>query len=195
MSILPMVVVMAGLPATQGSVVTCALSKDLPLASLTTGCQLVIDGAPDGFPAAYLRCVTGVNKVLSSLKDLRGFAHIETEQQALEFVRLFSVQGRWRLSGIADYAEPVPSDQDAQECFLVRRARFKTCCTEARVTSRREANDGGTAFEVSRLLVDQKYRVYRVKEVVGQDGSYDLVARKRLRLRGEALGSFTLFTY
>ena len=120
--------------------------------------------------------------------------HIQGGEQALEFVRLFSRDGHWRLSGVDDYAEPVPGPSSDPTNFVVQSRDFARCCTAAAVREYK-GGSGKTEFEITRTLVDREYRVYRVTEVVGEDGDWQLVRQEKLAADGRTLGEFLLLNH
>jgi len=139
----------------------------------------------------WLLCDSAPERRVRALGDLQGSVRIGTAEQALEFVRLFSTEGRWRFSGVADYVEPVPGDRDVAACFVVARHRYGHL---PRIATSQAGDDpkGTGPFVVRRLLVDQEYKVYDATERVARDGGYMIETVPVTGLDGGALGAFLL---
>jgi hypothetical protein len=74
---------------------------------------------------------------------------------------------------------------------MVEQKRFANCCEAAAVREDKRPT-GERVFEVKRLLVDLDYRVYRVTEVVGENGEWQMSGREPVAMDGTALGRFLL---
>lgn len=131
-------------------------------------------------------CGTSEPARIRGLNDLHNLVTIDSEEKALEFVRLFSAKGRWMLTGVADYAEVLPGDNPERSFFIVSRKSFATCCRPPSV--HRIVDSGVAAFEVERAVVDPSYRVYLQKEVVRKDGAWRIAGRQELKVDGRTLG-------
>lgn len=129
---------------------------------------------PLGTPVqAFLRLVAvkGEDKVeISSVEDLRQFVTINSPEQALEFVRLFTSIDKHYLFPAINYIEP-------------RRARGQPGVGELTAEDEKRLNleppkvrAEDDTFIVERNLLERSGKLFRATESVGKDGTYALVA-------------------
>jgi len=166
-------------------------ATDFELSSLRPGCRMqsgLVD--EERYLAVEVHCDKQPPVRVRNLADLRDLVAINDEASALEFVRLFSRDKHWMLTGIAEWAEVVPAEKKDLTNFVVSHRVFGQCCVPASV--RAIDDSGGKSFEISRVLVDRSYRVYLVTEVVQKNGVYQIANRKRLKVNGRDLGLWVI---
>ena len=151
------------------------------LSSIRSGCGMQSGSADEfGYLVVTVGCEGRPALRVQGLGDLRDLVRVDDEAKALEFVRLFSTDQHWMLTGIAEWAEVLPGSESDLRSFIVNQRAFKNCCVPATVRSIGNPTDD-MSFEIKRVLVDRSYRAYLVTEVVKADGAYQMTERKRLK--------------
>jgi len=159
------------------------------LTSLRGDCRLELRSGRKPWPMLWLACKR-CSFVLLGRASLEGHVAIQTPEQALEFVRLFSTPNTWYLSRLERMVEVTAGKEADRARFVVSEERFSECCVPPTATLTGASTDDVKWFEVRRTVVEEDYRAFAITEAVDSDGNYTITDKKRLRVPGKELGAF-----
>lgn len=162
---------------TSGDEVTCsAFKSDF---TFVEGCRGVC-----GFPSeAFMRLVAvqGPTKyMLNTRTSLVGFVRIDTDQKALDFVRLFSKRETHHLFDDADFLELPPYVAGSpfwHDLDSANRVRISGIPIDDPPVEVAESNG---AYRITRYGMDWDRHVLKVTEMVGTNGAYAITDRQIL---------------
>ncbi len=150
--------------------------RPVPLSSLVDGWRLYEgEGELTGVPReafARLFAVRGDEaRILYRTTSLAGYVRIETAEQALEMVRLFSSVDTGYL--FEDFGEvEIRMAKGEPELGEITEEEYRRLrISEPSVTRH------GASFVITRCLADEQHHAWRVRELVHEDGSYRLTDR------------------
>jgi hypothetical protein len=129
-------------------------------------------------PQAFLKLIAVKGKeknVLSNTKSLEGYFWIKTEENALEFVRLFTNFNTQYLFRDADWIELKKKSKDSERESIpgyIEESEFeKLKLFEPRVTRIKKKK---YVFVVERCLLNSKGEVFQTRETVWENGAYNI---------------------
>lgn len=150
--------------------------RPVSLSSMVDGWKLYEgEGALTGVPReafAHLVAVRGdERRILYRTTSLAGYVRIDTPEQALEMVRLFSSVDLGYL--FEDFGEvEIAAANGEPELGEIAEEEYRRLRLSAPSVTRQ-----GSWFVVTRYLADEKHHAWWVRELVRRDGSYRLADR------------------
>jgi hypothetical protein len=159
------------------------------LTSLRGDCKLELRSGRKPRPMLWLACKS-CSFVLLGRASLEGHVRIQTPEQALEFVRLFSTPNTWYLSRLERMVEVTAGKRPDRFRFVVSERQFSECCIPPAATLAASSSSGVKWFEVRRTVVEEDYQVFAITEVVDSDGNYTITDKSPLSIPGKELGAF-----
>jgi hypothetical protein len=173
----------SGLPSEPGSNQAPALS------SLQKGCRLSFP-TDKLHPRLWLKCEC-CSVILLGRASLEGQVAIGTNEQALEFVRLFTTWDTWYLSSLERMIEVTAGKEVRPYEFTITKEQFERCCVQASAMRMAGTTDAQPWFEVTRTVVDESdHAVYSLTEFVSSDGRLVMHEKRLLTRDGDKLGRF-----
>ncbi len=160
----------------------------IDLSSLISGCKIE-KGLASRFPRMWLVC-EDVRMLVTHQLNLFGHVRVETTEQALEFVRLFTSKESYvSFNTSVHWVEVLPDKQDG--IFALRKDEFQKFCPQVEVKSWDDSPKEIQQFSITRCAVNVEDRgLYRIEEAVTRDGHYTLLSKELLFEKAEELGIF-----